>query len=64
MEIKPEEMIIKRSISSQIKASLFKSNGLSSNSSSEIIYINNFQNLFNKKNKKIYIKIITYLEYV
>ena len=63
MEIKPEELNIKRSVSSQLKASKFKSNELSSNSASDIIYINNFQNLFTKKNKKIYIKIITYLEY-
>jgi hypothetical protein len=63
MEIKPEELAIKRSISTQLKTSIFKSNELSSNSSSDIIYINNFQNLFTKKNKKIYIRIITYLEY-
>ena len=52
MEIKPEELNIKRSVSSQLKASKFKSNELSSNSASDIIYINNFQNLFTKKIKK------------
>ena len=63
MEIKPEEISIKRSISTQLKTSIIKPNEFISNSSSDIIYINNFQNLFTKKNKKIYIRIITYLEY-
>ena len=40
-----------------------KSYEINSTSSTEIVYQNNFQNIFTKKNKKIYIKIITYLEY-
>ena len=40
-----------------------KSYEISSTSSTEIVYQNNFQNIFTKNNKKIYIKIITYLEY-
>ena len=40
-----------------------KSYEINSTSSTEIVYHNNFQNIFTKKNKKIYIKIITYLEY-
>ena len=40
-----------------------KSYELNSSSSIEIVYQNNFQNIFTKKNKKLYIKIITYLEY-
>jgi hypothetical protein len=40
-----------------------KSYEINSTSSIEIVYQNNFQNIFTKNNKKIYIKIITYLEY-
>ena len=40
-----------------------KSYEINSTSSTEIVYQNNFQNIFTKNNKKIYIKIITYLEY-
>ena len=40
-----------------------KSYEITSTSSTEIVYQNNFQSIFTKKNKKIYIKIILYLEY-
>ena len=40
-----------------------KSYEINSTSSIEIVYQNNFQNIFTKNNKKMYIKIITYLEY-
>ena len=40
-----------------------KSYEINSTSSTEIVYQNNFQNIFTKNNKKMYIKIITYLEY-
>ena len=40
-----------------------KSYEINSTSSIEIVYQNNFQNIFTKNNKKIYLKIITYLEY-
>jgi hypothetical protein len=63
MEEKPEVNNIIRSISSQSKISSSKSNELNSISSTDITYKNNFQNIFTKKNKKIYISIITYLEY-
>ena len=62
MEKQPEEIEIKRSINSLSKIS--KSNELNSNSSNDLVYKNNFQNLFDKKNKKIYLTIITYLEYI
>ena len=64
MEKKLDEIHIKRSISSKSDlSSSLKSNGLSSSFSKDIIYKNNFQNIFTKKNKKIYITIIKYLEY-
>ena len=64
MEKQPVEIEIKRSINSRSKIS--KSNELNSNSNSsnDLVYKNNFQNLFDKKNKKIYLTIITYLEYI
>ena len=40
-----------------------KSYEINSTSSIEIVYQNNFQNIFTKNNKKMYIKIRTYLEY-
>ena len=56
-----EKLFEEKNASSKIPTN--NNNKLDSNSSSEIIYINNFQNIFTKKNKKIYLTIITYLEY-
>ena len=61
MEEKTEESDI-RTISIS-KISSLQSNELNSISSTDITYKNNFQNIFIKKNKKIYLTIITYLEY-
>ena len=58
MEKKVSENNISKSILSDKK-----SYEINSASSTEIVYQNNFQNIFTKRNKKMYIKIITYLEY-
>ena len=63
MEKQPVEINIKRSVTSKSQFSSIRSSELYSSSSNELIYTNNFQYLFTKKNKKIFIEIITYLEY-
>ena len=63
MEKNPEEIPVKRSISDQSQISSIKSKEMNTISSKDIIYKNNFQNIFTKKNKKIYITVIKYLEY-
>ena len=59
----PEGILIQRTISDHAQISRIKSNEVNSISSQDIIYKNNFQNIFTKKNKKLYIAIIKYLEY-
>ena len=59
----PEGILIQRTISDHAQISRIKSNEINSISSQDIIYTNNFQNIFTKKNKKLYIAIIKYLEY-
>lgn len=63
MEKKPEEIPVKRSISDQSQISSKKSKEMNRNSSKDLLYKNNFQNIFTKRNKKIYITVIKYLEY-
>ena len=63
MEKPQEETNISQSVNSLSKKSSIKSYELNSISSSEIVNKNDFQNIFTKKNKKIYITVITYLEY-
>ena len=63
MEKNPEEIPVKRSISDQSQISSIKSKEMNTISSKDIVYKNNFQNIFTKKNKKIYITVIKYLEY-
>ena len=64
MEKQPEEINnFKKAESSQSKISSTLSNEINSYPSTESISKNNFQNIFTKNNKKIYITIITYLEY-
>ena len=57
------EQKLDEKISYQSNISSIKSNDLSTSNSTDIVYKNNFQNIFVKKNKKIYITIIKYLEY-
>ena len=64
MEKQPEEINnFKNTEISISKISSSQSNEINSYPSTESINKNNFQNIFTKKNKKIYITIITYLEY-
>ena len=63
MEKHQENLNIKKSFSSQSKISSSQSNDINSINSIEHIYINNFQNIFIKENKKLYMTIITFLEY-
>ena len=60
---KVNENAIKKSNNSQSNKIFSSSKIINTINSNEIIYNNNFQNLFVKKNKKIYISIITFLEY-
>ena len=64
MEKHQENLNNKKSFcSSQSKISSSKSNEINSINSIENIYTNNFQNIFIKENKKLYLSIITFLEY-
>ena len=63
MEKNQEETNLSKNINSLSNKSSIKSYELNSISSTETVYKNNFQNIFTKKNKRIYFSIITYLEY-
>ena len=63
MENQQDNFNIIKSFSSQSKKSSLKTNEINSINSIESISKNNFQNIFIKENKKLYISIITFLEY-
>ncbi len=63
MENQQDNLNIIKSFSSQSKKSSLKTNEINSINSIESISKNNFQNIFIKENKKLYISIITFLEY-